>query len=362
MSSTPNSTYSQAEVLRTEYALFVLTTLFVITRVVIHVSKRRTLEFQDFFIYLAYALYLGLWAQYIVAVPYLFKLSAVSSGEIAPYPDVTKDVAYMSKLIWTAQMCFYICLWSVKMSLLSLYRKLITSLEIIYSRIWWGIVIFAALAYIGCIISSVMSCTSLKAFFNAGSCSSPDELQNQIISLYYSYAVDVVTDLMVMFLPIHLVWGLRMARAEKAGILVLFGGGFVCIAFGTLRVVQVGIQHGKAVSPEPKWLTLWTVIEVSMAIIIGCSPTFATLVRARIKSKKSSGNKQGYLKQGEGVDLETIGSSGRRNRSDTESNMDSLREDERPVALRRNTLFNGGITVTTTVQQDNRRKNSKSGG
>lgn len=67
-----------------------------------------------------------------------------------------------------------------------------------------------------------------------------------------------------MFLPIRLVWNLQMVRSEKVGILILFSGGWVCIIFATLRAIQVGVQHGKAVSPDPKWLTLWTVIEVSM--------------------------------------------------------------------------------------------------
>ncbi|KAF1954781.1 hypothetical protein CC80DRAFT_416744 [Byssothecium circinans] len=358
----------QAEILRAEYALFVLTTAFLVARVAIHVSKRRTFEFQDFFIYFAYALYVGLWTEYIIAVPYLFKLTAVTNGEIPPYPNVIKDAAYMSRLIFTAQMCFYVSLWSVKMSLLSLYRKLLIGLERIYSQIWWGIVVFAALAYIGCIISSVKSCNSMSAFFRAASCDSPSELRAQIISLYYAYAIDVITDLMVMFLPIRLVWGLQMARTEKAGVLILFCGGFVCIAFATLRAVQVGVEHGKAISPDPKWLTMWTVIEVSMAIIIGCSPAFATLIRARINSKKSSYNARGYHKQGgDDVDLNTIGSSSnRQNRSANVTNSDSLYEEEEPVSqagFKRNPLFNGangGITVTTTINQDRKRKSERS--
>lgn len=71
-----------------------------------------------------------------------------------------------------------------------------------------------------------------------------------------------------MFLPIRLVWNLQMVRSEKVGILILFSGGWVCITFATLRAIQVGVQHGKAVSPDPKWLTLWTVIEVSMGKLV----------------------------------------------------------------------------------------------
>jgi hypothetical protein len=50
----------------------------------------------------------------------------------------------MSRLIWSAQMLFYLSLFSVKMSLLTLYRKLLTGLGI-YNKIWWGIVVFTSL-------------------------------------------------------------------------------------------------------------------------------------------------------------------------------------------------------------------------
>lgn len=76
----------------------------------------------------------------------------------------------------------------------------------------------------------------------------------------------------VMFLPIRLTWNLQMPRAQKVGVFVLFGSGFICIAFATLRVVQLGIDgRGRTTTPEPKWMLLWTVLECS----IGESPSEA---------------------------------------------------------------------------------------
>lgn len=41
--------------------MLVLTTIFVLARAGVHVSKRKTIELTDIFIYLAYALYVALW-------------------------------------------------------------------------------------------------------------------------------------------------------------------------------------------------------------------------------------------------------------------------------------------------------------
>jgi hypothetical protein len=68
-----------------------------------------------------------------------------------------------------------------------------------------------------------------------------------------------------MILPFHLTWNLQMPRGQKTGIFVLFGSGFVCITFATLRVIKLGVDGtGKTKMPEPKWMLLWTVLETSM--------------------------------------------------------------------------------------------------
>lgn len=71
-----------------------------------------------------------------------------------------------------------------------------------------------------------------------------------------------------MFLPIRLTWNLQLPRKQKIGVFVLFGSGFVCVAFATLRVVQLGVDgRGRATTPEPKWLLLWTVVECAMGML-----------------------------------------------------------------------------------------------
>lgn len=53
-------------------------------------------------------------------------------------------------------------------------------------------------AWIGCIVSTISSCKDYGLFLRTGQCSSPAELKIQVISLYYAYAVDVLTDFMGM--------------------------------------------------------------------------------------------------------------------------------------------------------------------
>jgi hypothetical protein len=53
-----------------------------------------------------------------------------------------------------------------------------------------------------------------------------------------------------------------MERHKKIGCGLLFASGLACILFSTIRIVSVG-QIDKPQSPDPKWLTMWTIIKCS---------------------------------------------------------------------------------------------------
>lgn len=142
MAGAAKSPISRDELVRTNSAMLILTSVFVLSRAALHISKRKPLEFSDFFIYFAYALYIALWSCYISVVPPMFKVYAVLGGEIKPYATMMDDAATMLRLITAGQMCFYTLLFSVKMSLLTLYRKLLAGVAGIYKKIWWGILAF----------------------------------------------------------------------------------------------------------------------------------------------------------------------------------------------------------------------------
>jgi hypothetical protein len=141
----------------------------------------------------------------------MFHVYAVIGLEIPPYPAMMEDAALMLRLITAGQMCFYTLLFSVKMSLLTLYRKLLAGLPSLYRKVWWGIVAFCILvrdsetvqlshahssqSWLGSVFSSIFTCDNLNEKFKKGKCGGTrNENQRIIFSLYFAYAVDVATD------------------------------------------------------------------------------------------------------------------------------------------------------------------------
>jgi hypothetical protein len=134
-------------------------------------------------------------------------------------------------------------------------------------------------------MTTISVCDDRKALFTKGLCPKPEGTDNAIRHLWFAYALDVCTDLagmysfgaleecgslidIVMCLPFSITWNLRLPKAQKIGIFVIFGSGWVCILFATLRVVQVGLVGGVPAVPEWKWLQIWTVIETSMGMFL----------------------------------------------------------------------------------------------
>jgi hypothetical protein len=144
----PKAPVSRDALLSVNISMLILTSLFIILRASLQISKRKPFELMDFFIYLAFALFVAMWTCYFAAIPAISRIYAVLGGLTPPYATMMEDAAYMLRLITSGQMCFYTLLFSVKMSLLTLYRKSLAGLDGIYKKIWWGLVSFCLIVSI----------------------------------------------------------------------------------------------------------------------------------------------------------------------------------------------------------------------
>ncbi|KAF1979991.1 hypothetical protein BU23DRAFT_594356 [Bimuria novae-zelandiae CBS 107.79] len=215
--------FTLQSLLRTHYAFFALTCFVVSIRVAIHVAKRRSLELQDVFVYVSYAIFIGMWSCYVISVPKLYRLVHVSMGKMEPYPTILQDAGSSARLIWAAQ---------------------------------WGIATFIFLAWIGCIISSALTCSSMHEFSFTSACTGVDYNRRSVTSFIYAYVVDVVTDLM----GTHQACAVPLARHEPG-------------------LTSHSSSHGPS------------------TIAVACGPTFAQLIRKSKNATRPSYNSQGYIKQ-----------------------------------------------------------------
>ncbi|KAK2775011.1 hypothetical protein CKAH01_12923 [Colletotrichum kahawae] len=273
---------SRASIRNTGIALIILTTIIVGTRVVLAVINQRKFLPEDGWLVACYIFFMVLAILYLFIVPAFFRLTDLAAGLIDPYDTATEDAIFIQKGLFTASASLWFCLWSAKFSLLCVYKKLLDNLPF-YIQLWWISVGFCALTLVGTIISLFLACSSMEAWFSVGACTTPRDVIAAAVSMWFAYGVDVLTDLLIMLLPLRLIAKLQMPLSRKFSIATLFRLGWVCIAASTVRVTQIG---NNGAQPTVPWLALWGTIESAIAVIIVTGPGLYRTAKLYSKSRQ----------------------------------------------------------------------------
>ncbi|KAH7311803.1 hypothetical protein BKA65DRAFT_558443 [Rhexocercosporidium sp. MPI-PUGE-AT-0058] len=265
----------------------VLSCVFIALRTGARWFKTRQIPFaaEDVFMYLALASFAIMTALYLDILGTLYNIQLIGAGLLPPYATLLDDLSVMLKEFFAVQFFFWSTLWCVKLSLLFMFQRLTTGLPT-YSRVWWAVLTFTILTYVGCVVSQFTSCSSMHAWLSpAGLCDTPRDAVAKAASLWYSLAVDLLTDLMIMAIPVQILYSLRISTAQKLSVGVVFIVSIITMVFAVVRVVSLdsSVANGQV---STTWLILWAAIEGTVAVVVGCLPSFAVFVRGRVEASR----------------------------------------------------------------------------
>lgn len=153
------------------------------------------MDLEDILMYVALASFAIMSALYIATIQTFFNLEEIMAGRMQPYASLQHDLVVMLKEFFVVQFFFWLTLWAVKWSLLFMFKRLTEGLQL-YNRIWWATFVLSVLLFLGCCISNFTSCSSMHAWFTAGECTTPRDARAKNISLWFSLAADLGSDLL----------------------------------------------------------------------------------------------------------------------------------------------------------------------
>jgi hypothetical protein len=131
--------FAQGTVLKVVYSMLGLTSSVILARVGLNILKPKRLTASDYFVFIAFGLYVSKCALYISVSPYMQRVYAVANGKIPPYDGLMQDRVIMAKMVFAAFCIFWMVLWCIKFSLLLLYRRLLIGVSERYTIVWWSI-------------------------------------------------------------------------------------------------------------------------------------------------------------------------------------------------------------------------------
>jgi hypothetical protein len=173
---------------------FSIACLLVILRTAIRFKVVARLATEDYWLFLALATLLTSCILQTIQLPNLYYMSAALAGVIPISADLMSISEDYLRFEFPIMVLFWTVLWCVKASFLALYFKLFQDLPM-YRRAWYILAAFTFCAYVGCWITLLMSCHPISNFFEFLQCNTEEDIWASRMSVYYSTAIDIFTDL-----------------------------------------------------------------------------------------------------------------------------------------------------------------------
>ncbi|PLN78485.1 hypothetical protein BDW42DRAFT_195802 [Aspergillus taichungensis] len=263
--------------------------LFVSIRLAIRLSRLKRLYPDDYFVLVALAFLITNAVLQTLQTPHLYYTALTPRG-----PEIADHAVLYKKYEFAIIGIFWSVLWSIKGSFLALFWMITQGLPR-YIWAWWVVAGFVVSSYIVCWLLSALNCHPPSEYFKLGGCGQPIDKHTSFISICFSTAVDIATDVMIMGIGVTIVCGTRINRRERLSLGVIFSLGIIIVAAAVVRAIQIS---GKAYT-DMAGVAIWSVAESSISVIIGCLPPFKIfLSRHPSFAPYTSGSAGPYLQSG----------------------------------------------------------------
>ncbi|MCJ1381352.1 hypothetical protein MMC17_004462 [Xylographa soralifera] len=268
----------------TTAATLLLATSFAVGRTFVRYRRFKRLYVDDGFLLVAVAAAIAGTGIFYASIDGLFMEANTAAGidPITPnFPDIfattNAKIDVVASLLWLS-------VFAVKFSFLSFFYRLISHSRRL--KIWWWccVVISVPLAVANIIIPWII-CQTYKPV-GIQECSTPKNVMGSTITLEYGFAFDILTDILVISIPIILLHNSRSLHLRQKLIL----GFMLC-----LSIFLIIISAFRFISTQPQlsgvwafvWYLYWGDIQASIAIMLVSATVFRSLFIS-----ENSGNKR----------------------------------------------------------------------
>ncbi|KAI1442376.1 hypothetical protein F5Y02DRAFT_262375 [Annulohypoxylon stygium] len=178
------------------------------------------------------------------------------------------------KYFYLCQVTYKACLNLTKASILLLYLRIFGNTK--WFRWACRFVLTCVVMYcIASVTATIFQCIPVtKAFDKSleGTCIDNGHFW------YANAGFSIATDIIILTLPIPLVYALQIPNVQKAALIMVFALGVFVVITSCLRVTTIDLQ---ATTSDPTYdiaSTMWTMIEMNVAIVCACLPMICPLI------------------------------------------------------------------------------------
>ncbi|KAF2993176.1 hypothetical protein E8E13_000879 [Curvularia kusanoi] len=176
------------------------------------------------------------------------------------------------KAFWASLIVYYLSLGFTKGSMLLQYRRIFTTKQ-------FRVANYAVLAVVLCytcwtVFSSIFACIPVRAFWTR----EPAKCINQFAMWFTNAAINILTDLAIIILPMPVIRNLNLNRHQKTALIGIFAvGGFVCVVSIVRLQSLVAISNSDDPTYDNPPAATWSSVETNIGIICSCLPLLRPL-------------------------------------------------------------------------------------
>ncbi|PSN63279.1 hypothetical protein BS50DRAFT_461134, partial [Corynespora cassiicola Philippines] len=144
-------------------------------------------------------------------------------------------------------------------------------------QIWcWAFIVFIFLFMMATIIGCIFVCWPIQKFWQP---QLPGRCLSRVASWFSNAAINIVTDLMIILLPIPVIKSLKLANRQKWLLMGLFAfGSFVCIISAIRLHSLLVITYSTDPTYDNAPAACFSLIEINVALVAACLPTLRPLL------------------------------------------------------------------------------------
>lgn len=135
-------------------------------------------------------------------------------------PQSWRPYSNNMQLHWTFQLTYKISIAANKTSVLLLYRRILV--QYVYQVAIWSLLTIVILFAVATSIAGIFQCVPVD---KAWKTKKPGHCYNLVDAWYSNAVFSIVTDILILCIPLHMVWALQVRRTEKLLLGAMFGLG-----------------------------------------------------------------------------------------------------------------------------------------
>ncbi|TGO59556.1 hypothetical protein BCON_0043g00140 [Botryotinia convoluta] len=257
--------------------LIVISTVFqtiaIILVVLRFIAKRANNSFglDDWFAFLALAFSSGLYTTGILICT--IGSAGYHAGVLPP-----ENIERFLLIVYVDNIFYALTLSTIKFSVLVMYRRIFSPVHAFrYALYAVGMIVMGWM--IGVLFAQIFTCTPVDGAWSLTAMATAKCIDQT--KFYYGNAIsNLLTDVIILCLPMPMIWKLNMTAHKKvvlSGVFLL--GGFVCVS-SIIRIISLAKIDYNDITYTLVDVGIWTSCETPLAITCACLPTLPAYIKS----------------------------------------------------------------------------------